>query len=123
MGRGVGLVMGTAFAMALMAAPAKAQVHIDVGILTPSLGARVVVGRPRVHVVQRYYQPVYVPRGRYSSRDRDRYDRDRYDRDLREARRDYAREIREAQRDYRADLRDARRDYERDRRQGRRGRW
>lgn len=117
MGRGAGLVMGTAFAMALMAAPAKAQVHIDVGILTPALGARVVVGRPRVHVVERYYEPVYVPRGRYSSRDRDRYDRD-----VREARRDYAKEVRKAQRDYRKDLRDARRDYERDRRQGRRGR-
>jgi hypothetical protein len=106
-----------AFAAAMMATPAHAQVHVDIGIRTPGVGARVVVGRPHVYVADRYYRPVYVPRGRYVPPPRGRYYRD-----VREARHDYAKDRRKAEREYRKDLHEARRDYERDIRDARRDR-
>jgi hypothetical protein len=79
------------------AAPASAQVRVDVGVMSANIGARVVVGGPRVVYVpvDRYREPVYSRRVVYPRRD-DRYYRGRnwdrrdqeYYQDVREARRD-----------------------------------
>jgi hypothetical protein len=65
MGRRLACVAGMVFGAALFAAPAKAQVHVDVGVYSGPVSARVVVGRPNVYVVDRYYEPVVVHREVY----------------------------------------------------------
>lgn len=122
MKRQVGWIVGAGFVFAgLLATPASAQVHVDVGVMTPNVGAHVVVGGPRVvYVPAPYYEPVYLRRGFYPRRD-DRGDRGRgwdrrhreYYRDVRDARREYERDVREARREYERDIRDARRDRRR----------
>jgi hypothetical protein len=112
--------LGAGLVVAASAAPASAQVHVDVGVIAPHVGARVVVGGPRVVYVPapRYYEPRVVRhpgRGRalgHYKRGWDRYDRrDReYYRDVAEARREYERDIRDARRDYERDIREAARD-------------
>lgn len=130
MGRNVRGLLGGLFGLALLATPAAAQVHVDVGVMTPNVGARVVVGAPRVIVVDPYAdpyaygyygpQPVYAPAYRYT---RGRTVRGReFRQDMRKARREYVRDRREAVRDYRRDIRDARRDYDRAQRNAWRGR-
>jgi hypothetical protein len=42
-----------------LAVPASAQVHVEVGVGTPRVGAHVVIGQPRPYVVERVYEPVY----------------------------------------------------------------
>lgn len=122
MGRIVSGVLGGLFGLALLATPAAAQVHVDVGVITPNVGARVVVGAPRVVVVDPYAygyydpRPVYVPAYRYSRGPAARARGREFRQDMRKARREYARDRREAARDYRRDVRDARRDYDRARR-------
>ena len=120
--RGAACVLGTASAFVLLATPASAQVHVDVGLFSPAIGARVVVGEPRVYVVDRYYEPVYVAHDRHWRRDRRRgRDRDReYYRDVREARREYQKDRREAEREYWKDIREAEREYWKDRREAER---
>ena len=115
-------ILGTASALVLLATPASAQVHVDVGVVSPRVGARVVVGEPRVYVVDRYYEPVY---DRYDRNGRRGYGRrakrDReYDKDLREARREYEKDRREAEREYWKDVREAEREYWKDRREAER---
>jgi len=125
MGRGAAWVLGTGLALVLLATPARAQVHVDVGVMSPSVGARVVVGAPRVYVLDRYYEPVYAPYDRHWRRDRasERAKRDReYYKDMREARREYEKDRREAEREYWKDFREAQREYEKDRREARRDR-
>lgn len=123
MGRAVGWLLGTGFAVVLLAAPASAQVHVDIGVVTPNVGARVVVGAPRVYVAERYYQPVYGWYSHPSDSRRDRWrDRRDYAKDLREARREYEKDRRDAEREYRKNVREAQREYEKDRRQARRDR-
>ena len=122
MKRHVGWVLGAGLMFVAFAAPADAQVHVDVGVMFPNVGARVAVGRPRVVYVpvERYREPVYSrhvidPRrdDRYSrGRNWDRRDREYY-RDVREARREYERDLRDARRDYERDLRKAGRDRRR----------
>jgi hypothetical protein len=136
MGRYLAWAFGVGLAVAAFATPAAAQTHVDVGVWLPNVGARVVVGRPRVYAPP----PVYVvQRDDYRWRGRgpgwgrgkgkgpkwargDRYygydDDRRFDR----AEREYYRDVQRAEREYREDLREARRDYERDRRDGYR-RW
>jgi hypothetical protein len=123
--RGAAWVLGTGLALVLLAAPASAQVHVDVGIMAPPVGARVVVGAPRVYVADRYYEPVYVPYDRHERRGRGReraeHEREYY-KDMREARREYEKDRREAEREYWKDVREAQREYEKDRREARRDR-
>ena len=110
--------LGAGLMFVAYATPADAQVHVDIGVLVPHVGARVVVGGPRVvYVPQRRYEPVYSPRhddrwDRRPGRGWDRRDRE-YSRDVRDARREYERDIREAQREYERELREARRDRRR----------
>lgn len=54
--------LGAGFGIALSAAPAVAQTHVDIGVWTPNGGGRVVLGSPRVFV--REPRVVYVPRPR-----------------------------------------------------------
>jgi phytoene dehydrogenase-like protein len=125
MGRGAAWVLGTGLALVLLATPARAQVHVDIGVVAPPVGARVVVGPPRVYVADRYYEPVYARYDRHWRRDRsrERAKREReYYKDVREARREYEKDRREAEREYRKDVREARREYEKDRREARRDR-
>ena len=125
MGRATAWILGTGFALVLLATPARAQVHVDVGVLAPPVGARVVVGAPRVYVVDRYYESVYAPYDRHWKRDRgrERAKREReYYKDAREARREYDKDRREAEREYWKDIREAQREYEKDRREARRDR-
>ncbi len=135
MRRSAAWILGTGFAFVLLATPASAQVHVDVGVLAPPVGARVVVGAPPVYVVDGYYEPLHRPYDGYWRRDRGwRQKRDReYHKDIREARREYekdrreaAREYwkdrREAEREYWKDAREAQREYEKDRREARRDR-
>ena len=120
--RGAAWVLGTALALVLLATPASAQVHVDVGVFSPTVGAHVVVGDPRVYVVDRYHEPVYVRHDRHWRRDRDRgrhRDREFY-KDVREARREYEKDRREAEREYWKDVREAEREYWKDRREGER---
>ena len=118
MKRHVAWVFGAGLMFVGLAAPASAQVHVDVGVVIPHVGARVVIGGPRVvYVPDRHRGPVYSRRDVYSRgddrRDRgrglDRRDREYY-KDVREARREYERDVREAQREYERDIREARRD-------------
>jgi hypothetical protein len=119
--RGAAWILGTAWAFVLCATPASAQVHVDVGVFSPAVGARVVVGEPRVYVVDRYYEPVYVPHDRHWKRGGRGRDRDReYYKDIREARREYEKDRREAEREYWKDVREAEREYWKDRREGER---
>jgi len=65
MGRiGIRIVL-TALVLAIYAAPAAAQVSVAVGVGTPHVGARVVVGAP-VYGVYPYYPPYVVPYPYYS---------------------------------------------------------
>lgn len=117
--------LGAGLVVVASATPASAQVHVDVGVIAPRVGARVVVGGPRVVYVPapRYYEPRVVRhpgRGRalgHYKRGWDRYDRwdDRRDRE-------YYRDIADARREYQDEIRDARRDYERDVREAERDR-
>ena len=123
MKRHVAWVFGAGLLLVGLAAPASAQVHVDVGVVVPHVGARVVIGGPRVvYVPDRHRRPVYVRRDVYSRYD-GRWDRGRhrgwdnrdreYYEDVRDARRDYERDVREAQREYERDIREARRDRRR----------
>jgi hypothetical protein len=127
---------GTAFALVVMATPASAQVHVDVGVVASPVGARVDVGSPRVYAVDPYYEPVHGPDNRYRRRDRgwERSKRQReYHKDMREARREYEKDRRKAEREYWKDrreaerehwkdVREAQREYEKDLREARRDR-
>lgn len=131
MGRAAVWVVGTGVAaLVLFATPASAQVHVDVGVYSPRVGARVIVGPPPIYVVDRYYDPYRY--GRYPRWDRRRDKRDdyrdlrearhEYEKDRREAEREYWKDRREAEREYWKDVREARREYEKDRREARRDR-
>jgi hypothetical protein len=121
--RGTALLLGTALTLGFSVTSAEAQIHVDVGVITPSVGARVVLGAPRVHVVERYYEPVYNPYERRGRRDREWAKREReYYRDLDKARREYEKDRREAEREYLKELREARREYEKERREASRDR-
>jgi hypothetical protein len=64
MGRRGIWILGAALGLALYATPAAAQVSVAVGIGTPHVGARVIVGAPPVYVVDPYYYapyPYYEP--------------------------------------------------------------
>jgi hypothetical protein len=115
-------IFGAGLIFVGLAAPAGAQVHVDVGVLAPHVGARVVIGRPAVvYAPSRHREPVYA--ARYGARYDDRWDRGRargwdkrdreYYKDVREARREYEKDLREARREYEKDLREARRDRRR----------
>lgn len=123
MGRRTGWVIGAGLALVVLAAPASAQVHVDVGVVTPNIGARVAIGAPRVHVVDRsyvidrYYEPVYVPYDRHGRGREWAKNRREYYKDMREARREYEKDRREAEREYWKDVREAQREYEKDRRE------
>jgi hypothetical protein len=123
MKRHVAWIFGAGLMFVGLAAPASAQVRVDIGVQTPHVGARVVVGAPRVvYVPVRHRGPVYARRDVYSRHDYrwdrgrgrgwDRRDREYY-KDVREARRDYEKDIREARRDYEKDIREAQRDRRR----------
>lgn len=117
MGRCAGWVLGVGLVFAVVATPASAQVHVDVGVITPNIGARVAVGAPRVYVTDRYYEPVYVPYDRHGrGRKWAKHQREYY-KDMREARREYEKDRREAEREYQKDVREAQREYEKDRRE------
>ena len=125
MGRGAAWVLGTSLALVLLAIPASAQVHVDVGVAAPRVGARVIVGAPRVYVADPYDEPVYTPYDRHWRRGRARErakDEREYYKDMREARREYEKDRREAEREYWKDVREAQREYEKDRREARRDR-
>jgi hypothetical protein len=131
MGRTLGWALGlTAAALALIATPAEAQVRVDIGVGTPTVGARVVIGGRPVRVVERVpvrREPVYVDRRggppswapawgyrRQVQRAVYRNTREReYSRDVRDAREEYERDVRNARRDYERDLREAQRDRRR----------
>jgi hypothetical protein len=130
--RSAALVVGSLLALIVHATPAAAQVRVDVGIRTPNIGARVIVGQPRVVVVDRVYEDRRYRRERDDDwrddddrwrGDRRRSKRDReYDKDLREARREYEKERREAEREYLKEIREAEREYEKDLYEARRDR-
>jgi hypothetical protein len=96
--------LGAGFMVVGLSTEASAQVRIDIGVVTPHIGAHVVVGAPRVvYVPVTQRAPVYVRHG---------HRRDRgYHKDVREARREYERDLREARLRYERDLRRARRRY------------
>jgi hypothetical protein len=117
MGRCAGWVLGVGLVFAVVATPASAQVHVDVGVITPNIGARIAVGAPQVYVIDRYYEPVYVPYRRQGrGREWAKHQREYY-KDMREARREYEKDRREAEREYQKDVREAQREYEKDRRE------
>ncbi len=62
MGRYFVWALGVGFGLALSAAPAVAQTHVDIGVFTPNVGAHVVLGSPRVYVPPP--RVVYAPRPR-----------------------------------------------------------
>jgi hypothetical protein len=129
-------VLGTGFAIALLATSASAQRHVDVGILTLPRDGRAVMRQPPIHVVDRTGEPVY---GRHESdwrrdqrSDESKRKREHY-KDMREARREaekarreaereYWKDRREAEREYWKDVREAQREYEKDRREALRDR-
>ena len=118
MGRYFTWALGATVALGLSTTSAAAQSRIDVGVWLPNVGARVVVGAPRVVVVA---PPRYVVVQRDNRHDRGRrvrgWDRGRGPQVFRgqsRAEREYYQDVREAEREYYEDLRDARRDYERD---------
>lgn len=112
--------LGTGLVVVGFAAPARAQVHVEVGVGTPRVGAHVVIGQPRPYVVERvyepvYYEPVYV-RPVYVERVYVPYDR--------RWKGKHGHGWGRPEREYYKDARYARRDYEKDRRKGGRdGRW
>lgn len=110
-------------AMVLLATPAAAQVHVDVGVLTHNGGVRVAVGAPRVYAVDEDYEAIYVPDDHHSKRERARerakHEREYY-KDIREARREYEKDRREAEREHLKDRREAEREYLKDRREAQR---
>ena len=126
MRRRLGWALGAAGALVLLTAPAEAQVRVDIGVGTPNVGARVVIGdrpvyvvervpvrRERVYVDRRGGPPPWAPAWGHRRQGRDRaYEREYY-RDLREAEREYARDLREARRDYERERREAERDRRR----------
>jgi hypothetical protein len=61
MGRKRIWILGAALGLAIYATPAAAQVSVAVGIGTPHIGARVIVGGPPVYVVDPYYYGVPYP--------------------------------------------------------------
>ena len=63
LGVGTGIVLGTT--------AAAAQTRVDISVFTPNVGARVIVGSPRVYVpAPVYVEPVYVIQPRvYVERD------------------------------------------------------
>ena len=136
MGRVAAWAIGSGLALVLLATPATAQVHVDVGVVAPHVGTRVVVGAPRVYVVDRYDEPMYTAYDRHWRRDRAkeraknereyykdmREARREYEKDRREAEREYEKDRREAEREYWKDVREAQREYEKDRREARRDR-
>jgi hypothetical protein len=85
MGRKGTWILGAALVLALFATSASAQVSVAIGIGTPHVGARVIVGAPPVYVVDPYYyapypyyepyyyQPYAVPYGRVYYRSRPGY--------------------------------------------------
>ena len=86
MGRKGIWILGAALGLAIYATPAAAQVSVAVGIGTPHIGARVIVGGPPVYVVDPYYydvpyayydpyyyDPYAVPYGRVYYRSRPDY--------------------------------------------------
>lgn len=141
MGRHVGWAIGLGLVLAASAAPASAQTRVDVGVWLPNVGARVVVGQPRVYAPRVYVPPpVVVVRDDYRWRGNrgpgwnrgkgPKWNRTPYygyapapayyggygpRRDGR-AEREYRRDLQRAEREYRQDVREARRDYERSRR-------
>ena len=125
MGRSLALVLGAGLVVALSATPAAAQVHVDVGVRTSSVGARVVLGAPQVYVVDRDDDDRDYRRDRRSRHDDNRWwsKRDReYDKDLWEARREYEKKRDEAEREYEKKRHEAEREYQKDLREARRGR-
>lgn len=140
MGRYFGWAIGLGLVLAASASPASAQTRVDVGVWLPNIGARVVVGQPRVYAPRVYVPPPVVVvhdddyrwrgnRGPGWNRGKGKgpkWARDRYygydDRRFGRAEREYERDVRRAEREYREDVREARRDYERDRRDAYR-RW
>jgi len=105
--------LGASLVMVGFAAPASAQVNVEVGVGTPRVGAHVVIGQPRAYVVERYYEPVYyepvyvqrvyVPhdrRCRHKHHGWRQHEREYY-KDIRHARREYEKDRREAGRDRR----------------------
>ena len=108
-------ILGAGFAVVGLAQPASAQVHVEVGVGTPRVGAHVVIGQPRAYVVERvyepvYYEPVYVERVYVP-----------YDRRWKSK---HARGWGKHEHEYYKDVRHARREYEKDRRKdGRDRRW
>ena len=105
--------LGAGLVMVGFAAPASAQVHVEVGVGTPRVGAHVVIGQPRADVVERYYEPVYyepvyvqrvyVPHDRRCKHEHHgwrQHEREYY-KDVRHARGDYEKDRREAGRDRR----------------------
>ncbi len=139
MGRYLGWAIGLGLVLAASATPASAQV--DVGVWLPNVGARVVVGQPRVYAPRVYAPPpVVVVRDDYRWRGNRGPDWNRgrgwkngkgpkwnrgyygsgYGYDPRwnngRAEREYRRDIQRAEREYRQDVREAQRDYARSRR-------
>lgn len=107
--------LGAGLVMVGFAAPARAQVHVEVGVGTPRVGAHVVIGQPRAYVVERYYEPVYYEPV-YVERVYVPYDR--------RWKGKHARGWGKPEREYYKDVRHARREYEKDRRKsGRDRRW
>jgi hypothetical protein len=91
---------------------------VEVGVLAPGVGARVVVAAPRPYGGVRPYRPVRAPYDLWSGkagREWAKLEREYY-KDLRKARLEYEKDRRKAEREYLKDLRKARREYEKDRR-------
>ena len=61
MGRKGIWILGAVLGFVLYAIPAAAQVSVAVGIGTPYVGARVIVGAPPVYVVDPYYYGIRYP--------------------------------------------------------------
>jgi hypothetical protein len=104
---------GAGLVMMGFAAPASAQVQIEVGIGTPRVGAHVVIGQPRPYVVERvyepvYYEPVYVERVHVVHDHRCKHK--------------HAHGWGKHEREYYKEVRHARREYEKDHRKGGRDR-
>ena len=104
--------LGMGLVMVVFAAPASAQVHVEVGVGTPRVGAHVVIGQPRAYVVERhyepvYYEPVYVERVHVVH---DRHCRGKHGHGWRKHEREHYTVVRHARRDYEQDRRRGGRD-------------
>lgn len=77
MGRRLSWALGMGVVAVLSAAPVSAQTSIDVGVWTPNVGGRVVIGQPRV-VYAPPPRPVYVAPERVVVVERDVHDRGRH---------------------------------------------